>query len=52
MFATRSVGVIPERRAAANPEPMNTGVWNMGFGFGPSGRPGMTIGMQLFELDR
>src|SRR3984893_202806 len=29
----------PERRG---PESMNTGLWNMDSGFGPSGRPGMT----------
>ncbi len=34
--------VIPGRRAAASPEPMNTGLWNMDSGFGLAGRPGMT----------
>jgi len=34
--------VIPGRRSAANPESMNTGLWNMGSGLGPAGRPGMT----------
>jgi hypothetical protein len=29
--------VIPGRRAAANPEPMNTGLWNMGSGFAAFG---------------
>jgi hypothetical protein len=34
--------LIPGSRDAANPEPMNTGLWNMGSGLDPSGRPGMT----------
>jgi hypothetical protein len=34
--------VIPGRRAAASPESMNTGLWNMDSGSGPAGRPGMT----------
>jgi len=48
----KPVDVIPERRAAANPEPMNTDFWNTGSRLGPWGRPGMTIGLQLSELDR
>ena len=35
--------VIPERRPAANPEPMNTGRWKMGSGFLAAPTPGMTI---------
>ena len=31
--AAQSHFVIPGRRAAASPEPMNTGLWNMGSGF-------------------
>jgi hypothetical protein len=34
--------VIPGRRAAASLESMNTGLWNMDSGLGPTGRPGMT----------
>jgi hypothetical protein len=34
--------VIPGRRAAASPESMNTGPWNLDSGFDPLGRPGMT----------
>jgi hypothetical protein len=31
------------RAKAANPEPMDTGLWNMGSGFAAARRPGMTI---------
>ena len=31
--------VIPGRRGAANPESMNTGLWNMDSGFGPQAAP-------------
>jgi protein ImuB len=34
--------VIPGRRAAASPEPKNTGLWDMGSGFSASPSPGMT----------
>ncbi|HEV8678229.1 MAG TPA: DNA polymerase Y family protein [Stellaceae bacterium] len=34
--------VIPGRRATANPEPMSTGLWNMGSGFRPAVGSGMT----------
>ena len=34
--------VIPGRGKAASPEPMNTGLWNIGSGLAPAGRPGMT----------
>ncbi len=30
--------VIPGRRAAASPEPINTGLWNMGSGLAAFGR--------------
>ncbi len=30
---------------------MNTGLWNMGSGLGPLGRPGMTVGIHSSELD-
>ena len=36
------IGVIPGRRIAASPEPMNTGLWKMASGFRPAGGPGMT----------
>jgi hypothetical protein len=39
--------VIPGRRKAANRESMNTGLWNIDSGFGPAGRPGMTIREQI-----
>jgi hypothetical protein len=42
VFDKAQKAVIPGRCGAANPEPMNTGLWNMGSGLGPSGRPGMT----------
>ena len=32
------IAVIPGRRAAVNPEPRNTGLWDMGSGFAASGR--------------
>ena len=34
--------VIPARREAAGPESIPRGAAEHGFGFGPSGRPGMT----------
>src|SRR6266478_1144678 len=34
--------VIPGRRAAASPEPINTGLWNMGSGPAAARHPGMT----------
>src|SRR5205085_1096794 len=34
--------VIPGRRAAASPEPINTGHWNMGSGLAATRHPGMT----------
>jgi len=34
--------VIPGRRAAANPESLNTGLWKMDSGLRASGSPGMT----------
>jgi hypothetical protein len=35
--------VIPGRHAAASPESMNTGLWNMDSGLSASPSPGMTI---------
>jgi hypothetical protein len=34
----RKILVIPGRRAAASPEPMNTGLWNIGSGLAAFGR--------------
>jgi protein ImuB len=38
------LSVIPGHRAAASPEPMNTGLWKMDSGLAPPARPGMTSG--------
>jgi hypothetical protein len=42
--------VIPGRHGAAHPESMNTGFWNIDPGFGPSGRPGMAVGVLILGL--
>ena len=40
--AEEKSAVIPGRAGGTNPEPLNTGLWNMGSGSRPSGDPGMT----------
>src|SRR5438477_2447998 len=41
--------VVPGLGDAESPESMNTGLWNMASGLGPSGRPGMTIKLMASE---
>ncbi len=38
LHGKRKIPVIPGRREAASPEPINTGLWNMGSGLAAFGR--------------